>query len=313
MQQLTLLSIMAKLVGSPLFAPPRPEAVAHAASVMDPTESELLMEAALTPTAVWLTEWSAASDPEAAVRAILAHAAKSGETAVLVAYMIPARDMGQFSAGGADASCTYLRWVDGVASAVSKAEQTVAIILEPDALAHAASDGFGDDARASRLALLREAYARFSASGAAVYCDAGHPRWLPKHTAATLLKEVGARRFSINVSNFVSLAECTEYGSALAGLLGAAPAVSYVVDVGRCGRGAPADGAWCNPPGRALGPAPTTVTGEPGADAFLWIKPPGESDGEADGAPAAGRYMPQYALELARARAFDAGRGELVV
>jgi endoglucanase len=36
---------------------------------------------------------------------------------------------------------------------------------------------------------------------------------------------------------------------------------------------------WCNPPGAALGHAPTANTGVPLVDAFLWIKNPGESDG----------------------------------
>ncbi|PRC61106.1 hypothetical protein C6A85_12490, partial [Mycobacterium sp. ITM-2017-0098] len=29
---------------------------------------------------------------------------------------------------------------------------------------------------------------------------------------------------------------------------------------------------WCNPPGRALGVAPTTATGNGQIDAFLWVK-----------------------------------------
>ena len=37
---------------------------------------------------------------------------------------------------------------------------------------------------------------------------------------------------------------------------------------------------WCNPPGRGLGAAPTLDTGDPYVDANLWIKIPGESDGQ---------------------------------
>ncbi|MGK5729857.1 glycoside hydrolase family 6 protein [Streptomyces sp. URMC 124] len=59
--------------------------------------------------------------------------------------------------------------------------------------------------------------------------------------------------------------------------------------------------SWCNPPGRALGSRPTTATGNPRIDAFLWIKRPGESDGACRGAPPAGRWWAQYALDLARA------------
>lgn len=61
------------------------------------------------------------------------------------------------------------------------------------------------------------------------------------------------------------------------------------------------DEPWCNPPGRALGTAPTTATGSPLIDAFLWIKRPGESDGACRGAPPAGHWWADYALQLAEA------------
>jgi len=79
----------------------------------------------------------------------------------------------------------------------------------------------------------------------------------------------------------------------------------FVVDTSRNGNGRPdgdtIDGgpAFCNPPGRAIGQLPTTKTGDPLVDAFLWIKTPGESDGACNGAPAAGTWMPDYALGLA--------------
>ncbi len=37
---------------------------------------------------------------------------------------------------------------------------------------------------------------------------------------------------------------------------------------------------WCNPPARAAGKRPTAATGSELIDAHLWIKVPGESDGE---------------------------------
>ncbi|MGW1076116.1 glycoside hydrolase family 6 protein [Streptomyces sp. NPDC002537] len=61
------------------------------------------------------------------------------------------------------------------------------------------------------------------------------------------------------------------------------------------------DEPWCNPPGRALGTPPTTATGSPLIDAFLWIKRPGESDGACRGAPPAGHWWADYALRLAEA------------
>lgn len=92
-----------------------------------------------------------------------------------------------------------------------------------------------------------------------------------------------------------------------------------VIDTSRNGKGSwrPPAGkyrdaeVWCNPPGRGLGRRPTLDSGNPYIDAFLWIKIPGESDGEclrgtagpADPergmtAPPAGKWFPQQAHEL---------------
>jgi endoglucanase len=95
-----------------------------------------------------------------------------------------------------------------------------------------------------------------------------------------------------------------------------------------------AAGNWCNPPGAGLGLRPTTSTGVPLLDAYLWVKTPGQSDGQCDSAagvrawdyadysqpgwpataaaqslfdplwgtddPAAGDWFPQQALQLAQ-------------
>ncbi len=75
------------------------------------------------------------------------------------------------------------------------------------------------------------------------------------------------------------------------------PGLGAVIDTSRNGNGAPPDGAWCDPAGRKLGRPPTPSTGEAGIDAYLWVKPPGESDG-CEGAP--GAFTPSYAYDLAR-------------
>ncbi|HWP09151.1 MAG TPA: glycoside hydrolase family 6 protein [Polyangiaceae bacterium] len=74
------------------------------------------------------------------------------------------------------------------------------------------------------------------------------------------------------------------------------------------------DQDWCNPPDRGVGLRPTSETGNAVIDAYLWIKIPGESDGqcnrwEPSGSPdpvrgmmdpAAGIWFPEMALELAK-------------
>ncbi|WP_318199616.1 glycoside hydrolase family 6 protein [Streptomyces sp. SCL15-4] len=96
----------------------------------------------------------------------------------------------------------------------------------------------------------------------------------------------------------------------------------FVIDTSRNGRGAwsPEPGkysgdpeAWCNAPGRGLGPRPTADTGVPLVDAYLWIKVPGESDGSCTRNtggtidpeygvvdPPAGAWWPAQAHALAR-------------
>jgi endoglucanase len=76
-----------------------------------------------------------------------------------------------------------------------------------------------------------------------------------------------------------------------------------VIDTSRNGAGPAPESElnWCNPKGRAMGTAPTTVTAGAHADAYLWIKRPGESDGSCNrGEPAAGSFVDQYAIELVR-------------
>ena len=41
----------------------------------------------------------------------------------------------------------------------------------------------------------------------------------------------------------------------------------------------PHRGGWCNQVGAGIGARPTSNTGIPNVDAFVWVKPPGESDG----------------------------------
>jgi endoglucanase len=55
----------------------------------------------------------------------------------------------------------------------------------------------------------------------------------------------------------------------------------------------------CNPPGRAMGPAPTTSTGFAHADAFLWTGPPGNSSGHCNGGTNSGTFWAARAIELA--------------
>jgi endoglucanase len=129
---------------------------------------------------------------------------------------------------------------------------------------------------------------------------------MPAEEAAARLQQAGiesAAGFALNTSNFQWTDDSVAYGVAISDAIGAEEGTHFVVDTSRNGNG-PLRGdraqAWCNPPGRALGTPPTTDTGDPVVDAYLWIKRPGESDGQCRGGPAAGQWWADYALGLAR-------------
>ncbi|MFT4234244.1 MAG: glycoside hydrolase family 6 protein, partial [Microbacterium sp.] len=102
---------------------------------------------------------------------------------------------------------------------------------------------------------------------------------------------------------------------------GVTPSAHYVIDTSRNANGpwqypvgiyGSQHEDWCNPPDRGAGVRPTTVdTGSPYADALLWVKTPGESDGKCyrntDGPqdpergmedPDAGQWFVEQAREL---------------
>ena len=144
------------------------------------------------------------------------------------------------------------------------------------------------------------------------------------------------RGFAVNVSNYDSLqdgdlvhlepsdpatgelkyVELLDRSLTEAGISGKA----FVVDTSRNGRSGirTRSGSWCNVKGAGLGARPQAAPG-PFVDAYLWIKPPGDSDGSADpsqagfdamcgprspdaapGAPPAGQWFHSYFVELAK-------------
>ena len=258
-----------------------------------PADAAVLDRVAAQPTAAWFGDWNA--DVAADVDRLLDRV-PPGAVAVLVAYNIPNRDCGGLSGGGAPDGPSYRRWVRALAQGIAGRRSVV--VLEPDALA--LTDCLASADRDERTALVADAVAVLEAGAATdVYVDAGHARWVPAAEMAARLRRAGvagAAGFSLNVSNFGDTDAEVAYGNAVSAAAGGA---RFVVDTSRNGRGP--GGSWCNPPGRALGPTPTLRTGRPLADAFLWVKPPGESDGPCNGGPAAGAWWPEAALSLARA------------
>jgi endoglucanase len=214
---------------------------------------------------------------------------------VFVAYNIPGRDCGQYSAGGANGADAYKKWIRAFANGLGN--RRAVVILEPDALA-----GMGclsAPLQQQRVDLIHDAVRVLKAKGAAVYIDAGHARWINPPEMANRLNRAGiaeADGFSLNISNFLGTAVNVAYGTEVSKRVGNK---HFIIDTSRNGQNATDAGNWCNPTGQRVGPAPTTHTGNVLVDAFLWIKTPGESDGTCGGGPAAGKWWGEYALGLA--------------
>jgi endoglucanase len=270
------------------YVNPNSSAAKQAASwaASRPQDAAKMRMMASAPTAVWLGGWS--GDVAQAASNIVR--AAQGKQVLFVAYNIPQRDCGGYSAGG---SSNYLSWISSLASGISSAPATV--ILEPDALSQMTCLSASDqDARVSLLAqavtmLKKNANTR-------VYLDAGHAGWIDAGVMASRLKRANlaaANGFALNVSNFDATASETTYGDAISAATNGA---HYVIDTSRNGNGS--NGQWCNPSGRKIGSLPTTQTNHSAADAYLWIKTPGESDGTCNGGPSAGTWWPDYALGL---------------
>ena len=258
-----------------------------------PQEAALVEEIARRPAARWLGGWvqDIAKEVDNAASTITG----TGALPVFVAYNIPGRDCGLYSAGGAHGSDAYRAWIRSFADGL-RGRQAI-VILEPDALS--GMDCLSAPLQQERLALLAEAVTTFKAQRALVYIDAGNAKWKSADVMAGRLRQVrvaDADGFSLNVSNFLPDSVNIAYGERLSRLLGGK---HFIIDTSRNGLGTATD--WCNPRGQALGVAPTTNTGHPLVDAFLWVKQPGESDGTCRGGPQAGSWWTEIAIELSRA------------
>ena len=293
------------LAGTRLFADPAAPAAQQVAEWRAEhrlAEAAALERIAAQPAAHW---FAGGEDVQAAAARLTARASAAGAVPVLVAYDIPHRDCAGFSAGGTASATAYGSWIGRLAAGIGP--RRAIVILEPDAVAQTLTGCVRGGAADQRYALLAAAVRTLKARpGVHVYIDAGNAGWIrPAARLAAPLRRAGIARadgFALNVSNFYSTPVTVAYGDALSRALGGA---HFVIDTGRNGRGPDTRAAdapsWCNPPGRALGADPTTATGRPLVDAYLWVKEPGASDGSCrPGEPQAGRWWPQYALALAR-------------
>jgi endoglucanase len=262
-------------------------------------------------------EWFSSGTPEQVeTRAhMLAKAAAADGSALIgVVYNLPRRDCA--SQPLPNQSDSYRQWILGLYRGLdlgtANAHRTVILIYEPDSIALTVGQTacVTGSSATERWQLESETIRKLkSLAGVRIYLDAGNSGWFDDpHTLVGPLKQAGASQadgLAINVANFQTTSDSLRYGDALSKAMGG---MHYVIDTSRNGAGPYTDSkneatdpTWCNPPGRTPGPLPTTNTGHPNVDAYLWIKHLGESDGACrPGESPAGSWMPTYALGVMR-------------
>ncbi len=288
------------LSGANLYVDPNSTAAvqAKAWATSNPSGAALMTKIATQPVGKWFGGWNANIQADSA--AYVNAAASSNSVPVLIAYNVPFRDCGGYSAGGATTADAYNAWIKGMAQGIGSNKAVV--ILEPDGLANI--DCLSQSEKDSRYVMLQNAISTLKANkNTMVYIDAGNSNWISANDMAPRLKNAGialADGFALNVSNFYATSDLTSFGNQLSPLVNGK---HFVIDTSRNGNG-PNGSEWCNPAGRALGQKPTANTGSPLVDAFLWLKTPGESDGNCNGGPSAGVWWPEYAVGLAQRAAY---------
>ena len=250
----------------------------------------------MRPSGKWIAEWN--GDVTTAVQAYTNAAQNDGKLPVLIAYNIPNRDCGSYSAGGIGGGDAYKSWISSFASAIGN--RPAIVVLEPDALMQL--DCLKTDAdRTARLSLLNYALDQFAAKAPNtwVYVDAGHSNWKTAEETATRLINAGiakARGFALNVSNYRATSELVSHGNAINAQLQSQAGFqrTFVIDTSRNGNG-PLGSEWCDPAGRKIGVVTQFHTIGSGLELSLWLKIPGEADGCAGGA---GQFLPDLAVRL---------------
>ncbi|MFE3644876.1 glycoside hydrolase family 6 protein [Streptomyces sp. NPDC059169] len=269
----------------------------------DPRAPKIQRSIASRPGARWFGDWN--TNIQADVDAYVTAAAGTGKLPILAAYNMHWRDSGGQSSGGAPTPDAYRTWIDAFAAGIG--DRPALVIVEPDSLAQAEYLPT-EQARTDRYALLSYAAQSLAARPLVrAYLDGANATWIkPADMAARLIKGgIGtAKGFAVGVANFDATDISCGYGTQITAALTAQgiAGTKFVVDTARNGNGAMDDNGqhvdYCNPAGRRLG-VPASI-GVGGAEYLLWVKFPGDSDGQCGIAPenTAGTFSPYLAERL---------------
>jgi endoglucanase len=273
-------------------------------------KAELMWRVAREPRFRWFGRWTG-PDMGSNVRTYLRCVAAVQPGAVPL--MVVMRHQGRgcapdYTAGDTAEDAATRAWYDEFATAVGDAR--VVIGFEPDSLG--TLDCLAPERRVARLDTLAYGVRVLSRlPNATIYLEGGAADWEPAARTAGQLRRIGVdkvRGFMVNATHHAWTRASIQHGLAISRQVGGKPFIVNTSFNGRGpfhvrGRGRRRINVWCNPPRRGLGISPTTRTGHPKVDAFMWINRPGYSAGACNGGPLpVGSWWPERALMYARFR-----------
>jgi len=289
---------------------------------LSPALATAAAKVAKVPTFMWMDTRSKIPLVDATLADIRkANQAGGNYAGEFVVYDLPDRDCAAAASNGelsiADGGVAkYKEYIDDIRAMVIKySDIRIILTIEPDSLANLVTNlnvPKCAGAQAAYLECTNYAVKQLNLPNVAMYLDGGHAGWLgwtanlppAAQMYAKVYNDAGKpkslRGIVTNVSNYngysISSAPSYTQGNAnydekhyieaLAPLLAAGGwDAKFIVDQGRSGKqptGQQAWGDWCNAIGTGFGTRPTTNTGSSLVDAFVWVKPGGESDGTSD-------------------------------
>ncbi|RLN88778.1 hypothetical protein BBJ28_00021849 [Nothophytophthora sp. Chile5] len=232
--------------------------------------------------AAWYTDRMSTSERSSLLSGITSKCSEDTRMTIVV-YGIPSKDCdaGLSSTGAVQSTSDYQSFLQELATAMGS--RKVLYVVEPDAVGLLANGGCG--VAAGYLDNLKVAVKALSAnSNAQLYVDVGY--WLlvdASNTAkvASIINELGGsgsvKGITVNTANYRSTDEVAGYCTNFQTAMGSKD-MTCIVDTSRNYHGS-ATSAWCNVKTAGIGKPPTSTTGVSNLDYFMWLKPPGESDG----------------------------------
>ncbi|KAG3006427.1 hypothetical protein PC123_g13108 [Phytophthora cactorum] len=219
--------------------------------------------------AAWYTDRLSTTDRAKMLKELTTKCSEDSRMTIVV-YGIPNKDCnaGYSSGGAVSSTADYKAFLSDLTTAVG--DRKVLYVVEPDALGLLAEDG-GCGSKAGYLENLKVAIKALSANAnAELYVDVGY--WTLEYEAqrskvVTIMKELAASGTLKGSTDMTCIADTSR---------------NYV---------APTTTDWCNVLAAGIGAPPTSETNVSNLDYFMWIKPPGESDGTCNGGPAAGLFF----------------------